>query len=68
MSFMYVADPILVDIVDDEWMRDSLPDDVIPLPEGLTDQTDDGDDVRDAVVSQNKGQEKWGELGLHAAS
>ncbi|CAA0806560.1 bonsai, partial [Striga hermonthica] len=35
---------ILIDIVDEEWMRDALPDDDLPLPPVLASRTDDTED------------------------
>ncbi|CAB4273242.1 unnamed protein product [Prunus armeniaca] len=35
---------ILIDIVDEEWMRSTLPDDELPLPPVLVVRTDDTED------------------------
>ncbi|XVE62657.1 hypothetical protein CRYUN_Cryun08bG0036000 [Craigia yunnanensis] len=35
---------ILIDIVDEEWMRDTLPDDDLPLPPVMVARTDDTED------------------------
>ncbi|XP_071932520.1 anaphase-promoting complex subunit 13 isoform X1 [Coffea arabica] len=35
---------ILIDIVDEDWMRDTLPDDDLPLPPVLVSRTDDTED------------------------
>ncbi|XP_021282925.1 anaphase-promoting complex subunit 13 isoform X1 [Herrania umbratica] len=35
---------ILIDIVDEEWMRDTLPDDDLPLPPVMVARTDDAED------------------------
>ncbi|EOY10760.1 hypothetical protein QQP08_018218 [Theobroma cacao] len=35
---------ILIDIVDEEWMRDTLPDDDLPLPAVMVARTDDTED------------------------
>ncbi|CAL1400909.1 unnamed protein product [Linum trigynum] len=35
---------ILIDIVDDEWMRDTLPDDDLPLPPVLVVRTDEAEE------------------------
>ena len=34
---------LLLDVVDEEWMRDRLPDDDVPLPRGLAAPADDFD-------------------------
>ncbi|CAN6467508.1 unnamed protein product [Victoria cruziana] len=36
---------ILLDIVDEEWMRDTLPDDDVPLPPVLAARTDDTEET-----------------------
>ncbi|EOY10762.1 Uncharacterized protein TCM_026060 isoform 3, partial [Theobroma cacao] len=40
---------ILIDIVDEEWMRDTLPDDDLPLPAVMVARTDDTEDSRDSA-------------------
>ncbi|PRQ35934.1 hypothetical protein RchiOBHm_Chr4g0385941 [Rosa chinensis] len=35
---------ILIDVVDEEWMKDTLPDDDLPLPPMLVIRTDDTED------------------------
>lgn len=35
---------ILIDVVDEEWMKDTLPDDDLPLPPMLVIRTDDAED------------------------
>ncbi|KAK2966181.1 hypothetical protein RJ640_008747 [Escallonia rubra] len=35
---------ILIDVVDEEWMRDTLPVDDLPLPPVLVSRTDDNED------------------------
>ncbi|CAA2995367.1 anaphase-promoting complex subunit 13 [Olea europaea subsp. europaea] len=35
---------ILIDIVDDDWARDTLPDDDLPLPPVLASRTDETED------------------------
>lgn len=37
----------------------------IPLPEGLMPPVDETDDLREELEAQNKGPDKWVELGLH---
>ncbi|KAI5060311.1 hypothetical protein GOP47_0024731 [Adiantum capillus-veneris] len=36
---------ILLDIVDEEWMRDILPDDDVPFPPGVAPAMDDTEDL-----------------------
>jgi len=37
----------------------------IPLPEGLMPPVDETDDLREELEAQNKGPDRWVELGLH---
>ncbi|KAL4202305.1 hypothetical protein AMTRI_Chr02g263040 [Amborella trichopoda] len=53
---------LLLDILDEEWMMDTLPDDDIPLPTVATFREGDGDDAapeNDAVI-----EDTWQELAL----
>ncbi|ESQ27870.1 hypothetical protein EUTSA_v10019421mg [Eutrema salsugineum] len=40
---------MLIDIVDEEWMRDTLPDDDLPLPPVLAVRTDDTEETRNSA-------------------
>ncbi|THU63482.1 hypothetical protein C4D60_Mb01t16220 [Musa balbisiana] len=42
---------ILIDIVDEEWMRDTLPDDDIPLPPVMVAKTDDAEEARKRTLN-----------------
>ncbi|XP_042457765.1 anaphase-promoting complex subunit 13-like isoform X2 [Zingiber officinale] len=53
---------ILIDIVDDEWMRDTLPDDDIPLPSVMADKADDAEDSHQE--SQQAEKDEWRDLAL----
>ncbi|KAJ7514175.1 hypothetical protein O6H91_23G031600 [Diphasiastrum complanatum] len=54
---------MLLDIVDDQWLRETLPDDDIPFPPGVAPPTEDMDETNQ---DQQPGtQDKWNELGLH---
>ncbi|XP_074589509.1 anaphase-promoting complex subunit 13 [Curcuma longa] len=53
---------ILIDIVDDEWMRDTLPDDDIPLPSVMAAKTDDAEDLHQE--SQQAEKDEWRDLAL----
>eukprot|EP00232_Nephroselmis_pyriformis_P029029 CAMPEP_0182861260 /NCGR_PEP_ID=MMETSP0034_2-20130328/5394_1 /TAXON_ID=156128 /ORGANISM="Nephroselmis pyriformis, Strain CCMP717" /LENGTH=69 /DNA_ID=CAMNT_0024993169 /DNA_START=39 /DNA_END=248 /DNA_ORIENTATION=+ len=59
-----LSQPELLDIVDDEWMMDTLPDDDIPLPASVVAHTDENEDAQDVDANANQ-PEKWIELGLH---
>lgn len=60
---LHQTDGRLLDIVDDAWLADTLPDDDVPLPVGLQAPTDDTDDAHLEALAPR--QEKWHELGLH---
>ncbi|GLT88168.1 hypothetical protein SLE2022_062030 [Rubroshorea leprosula] len=53
---------ILIDIVDDEWMRDTLPDDDLPLPPVLVARTDDTEDPNQE--NQQVDEDTWHDLAL----
>jgi len=59
----FLSEGFLLDIVDDEWRMDSLPNDDVPLPENVTAPTDDNEDSQSD--SQPNTAETWSELGLH---
>ncbi|KIZ02958.1 hypothetical protein MNEG_5004 [Monoraphidium neglectum] len=69
-----LMDPFLIDVVDEEWMRDTLPDDDVPLPPGVAPPPDDSDDLllrggggSDAPGNgrgSRPGREGWGDLGV----
>ncbi|KAK3022163.1 hypothetical protein RJ639_045358 [Escallonia herrerae] len=40
---------MLIDVVDEEWMRDTLPVDDLPLPSVLVSRTDDNEDSSEAL-------------------
>ncbi|KAB1226068.1 hypothetical protein CJ030_MR1G029339 [Morella rubra] len=52
---------ILIDIVDEEWMRDTLPDDDLPLPPLVVraDETEDSNQE-----TQQVGGDDWHDLAL----
>ncbi|KAG6714621.1 hypothetical protein I3843_05G194200 [Carya illinoinensis] len=52
---------VLIDIVDEEWMRDTLPDDDLPLPP-LVVRTEDTEDSNQE--SQQVGGDAWHDLAL----
>ncbi|XP_042463111.1 uncharacterized protein LOC122046463 isoform X1 [Zingiber officinale] len=54
---------ILIDIVDDEWMRDTLPDDDIPLPSVMADKADDAEDSRNGLLDVHFSLQIYRELG-----
>ncbi|XP_040373822.1 anaphase-promoting complex subunit 13 isoform X1 [Rosa chinensis] len=44
---------ILIDVVDEEWMKDTLPDDDLPLPPMLVIRTDDTEDSINTIASED---------------
>ncbi|XP_072979598.1 anaphase-promoting complex subunit 13 [Typha angustifolia] len=53
---------ILIDIVDEEWMRDTLPCDEIPLPSEMAVRTEDTDEANQE--SQPVEGDVWRDLAL----
>ncbi|KAH6785655.1 hypothetical protein C2S51_038110 [Perilla frutescens var. frutescens] len=53
---------ILIDIVDDEWMRDTLPDDDLPLPPLLDARADEAEDSNQE--SKPVEADAWHDLAL----
>ncbi|KAB1994791.1 hypothetical protein ERO13_D13G105800v2 [Gossypium hirsutum] len=53
---------ILIDIVDEEWMRDTLPDDDLPLPPVMVARTDDTEDSNHET--QQVDDNTWHDLEL----
>ncbi|XP_020673837.1 anaphase-promoting complex subunit 13 [Dendrobium catenatum] len=54
---------ILIDIVDDEWMRETLPKDDVPLPSGMAPRIDDAGDSTGQENLLVEG-DVWRDLGL----
>ncbi|XP_022746598.1 anaphase-promoting complex subunit 13-like [Durio zibethinus] len=54
---------ILIDIVDEEWMRDTLPDDDISLPPVMVARTDDTEDSNQET--QQVDGNTWHDLELN---
>ncbi|KAL2608223.1 hypothetical protein R1flu_026796 [Riccia fluitans] len=53
---------LLLDVVDDEWAQDKLPNDDISFPPGFTPLAEE---IDEANQDQQANQDKWNELGLH---
>lgn len=67
IHFSLVSHPQLLDIVDDEWARDTLPDDNIPMPKELMVHGDDAEDNEELSNMQEEA-DKWTDLGLNSNS
>eukprot|EP00193_Tetraselmis_chui_P021173 CAMPEP_0177772884 /NCGR_PEP_ID=MMETSP0491_2-20121128/12522_1 /TAXON_ID=63592 /ORGANISM="Tetraselmis chuii, Strain PLY429" /LENGTH=71 /DNA_ID=CAMNT_0019290847 /DNA_START=79 /DNA_END=294 /DNA_ORIENTATION=- len=63
VSYSLTCHPHLLDVLDDEWRQDKLPDDDIPLPEGVQPPSDDHEDLGEIDLKPGE-KEKWPELGL----
>ncbi|KAL6769766.1 hypothetical protein ACKKBG_A32255 [Auxenochlorella protothecoides x Auxenochlorella symbiontica] len=61
LNYALVREPRLLDIVDDEWAAETLPDDDIELPAGLKDLSDSGELGEAGVPPEPQG---WDELAL----
>ncbi|XP_030525026.1 anaphase-promoting complex subunit 13-like [Rhodamnia argentea] len=55
---------ILIDIVDEEWMRDTLPDDDLPLPPVLLVRNEDVEDSNQETKQADG--DSWHDLALNA--
>ncbi|PSS21655.1 Anaphase-promoting complex subunit like [Actinidia chinensis var. chinensis] len=53
---------ILIDVVDEEWMRDTLPDDDLPLPPVMVCRTEDTEDSNQET--QQVEGDTWHDLAL----
>ncbi|KAL3620742.1 anaphase-promoting complex subunit Apc13 [Castilleja foliolosa] len=53
---------ILIDILDEEWMMDTLPDDDLPLPPILESKTDDTEDSNQET--QQLDADTWHDLAI----
>lgn len=53
---------LLLDLVDEEWMKEVLPDDEVPLPQGIPPPGDLLDDDIQDVKPEDPN--KWTDLGL----
>ncbi|XP_004296664.1 PREDICTED: uncharacterized protein LOC101299661 [Fragaria vesca subsp. vesca] len=53
---------ILIDVVDEEWMKDTLPDDDLPLPPMLVIRTDDTEDSNQETRKVDG--DTWNDLAL----
>jgi len=63
--------PALLDLIDEQWLEDSLEFDECELPLQMrlissdeSSQANTQDDAEDALT--NSGEERWGELGQHS--
>ncbi|XP_030515088.1 anaphase-promoting complex subunit 13-like [Rhodamnia argentea] len=54
---------MLIDIVDEEWMRDTLPDDDLPLPPVLLVRNEDVEDSNQGT--QQADGDSWHDLALN---
>ncbi|CAM0906916.1 unnamed protein product [Alopecurus aequalis] len=57
---------ILIDIVDEQWMRDTLPADDIPVPQAMAVKTEDAEEPAPAAnqESQPAQGDVWRDFGL----
>eukprot|EP00884_Botryococcus_braunii_P003307 jgi/Botrbrau1/12978/Bobra.384_1s0004.1 len=63
LHYTTIVNPCLVDIVDDEWAAEKLPDDDIPLPVGFVPP---GEENEEDQIGAPKAAEKWLDLGLQS--
>ena len=54
-----------LDLIDEEWVKDSLSDDEVEIAPGSDLPTDDGDVVGNSVnIARKEEEDKWNDLGL----
>ncbi|CAM6090219.1 unnamed protein product [Calypogeia fissa] len=53
---------LLLDVVDDEWAQEKLPNDDIAFPPGICPPADDLDEANQEQIAN---LDKWNELALH---
>eukprot|EP00873_Tetraselmis_striata_P043506 jgi/Tetstr1/463770/TSEL_008586.t1 len=63
LAYGLTSHPHLLDVLDEEWMRDRLPNDDIPLPDGVQPPSDDTEELPESEPKSG-GKERWPELGL----
>jgi len=61
IHYSLISEPHLLDLVDEEWRKDKLPDDSVPLPQGIAPPSDEADEQQ---PQQEKKKDRWDELGL----
>eukprot|EP00898_Chlorokybus_atmophyticus_P001326 jgi/Chlat1/2194/Chrsp17S02757 len=66
MALTLAGRGILLDIVDDEWMADTLPDDDIQLPAGTAPSTEEHEES--TGEARVKEEDKWTETGLQTVT
>eukprot|EP00192_Tetraselmis_astigmatica_P024264 CAMPEP_0117677496 /NCGR_PEP_ID=MMETSP0804-20121206/16777_1 /TAXON_ID=1074897 /ORGANISM="Tetraselmis astigmatica, Strain CCMP880" /LENGTH=72 /DNA_ID=CAMNT_0005486785 /DNA_START=178 /DNA_END=396 /DNA_ORIENTATION=+ len=64
LHYSLITKPELLDVIDEEWRRDKLADDEIPLPDDMQPPMEDQDDFLEGEVTKQREKEKWPELGL----
>ncbi|KAF6254421.1 hypothetical protein COO60DRAFT_1540930 [Scenedesmus sp. NREL 46B-D3] len=64
VHYTQISEPQLLDIVDEGWLRDKLPDDNIPVPAGMQGLPDDLEDLQQEQRPPAKQKERWLDLGL----
>eukprot|EP00195_Chlamydomonas_chlamydogama_P017299 CAMPEP_0202905600 /NCGR_PEP_ID=MMETSP1392-20130828/35148_1 /ASSEMBLY_ACC=CAM_ASM_000868 /TAXON_ID=225041 /ORGANISM="Chlamydomonas chlamydogama, Strain SAG 11-48b" /LENGTH=75 /DNA_ID=CAMNT_0049593775 /DNA_START=44 /DNA_END=271 /DNA_ORIENTATION=+ len=65
VDYRLITRPELLDVVDEEWAGDALPDDLIPLPERVG-VTEDAEDMGEEAPphAKDKKPEKWNDLAI----
>ncbi|BDA42083.1 hypothetical protein COCOBI_02-8840 [Coccomyxa sp. Obi] len=66
IHFSLISQPELLDVIDDEWMQDTLADDDIPLQEGMQPMFEELDERDENQFQSGKQPEKWLDMGLQS--
>ncbi|WIA12836.1 hypothetical protein OEZ85_006464 [Tetradesmus obliquus] len=65
VHYTQISEPQLLDIVDEAWLRDKLPDDNIPLPPGMQGLQEDLEELQqEQQQPPAKQKERWLDMGL----
>ncbi|GAX79757.1 hypothetical protein CEUSTIGMA_g7198.t1 [Chlamydomonas eustigma] len=65
MDYRVIGRPELIDIVDESWASDKLPDDFIPVPEQFSAlEMDSAATTLGLAFLKSKGTKEWTDLGI----
>lgn len=67
LHYQLVGEPELLEVVDDDWLTATLPDDDVPLPDNLPPPNDDHEEARLSSAPHGRSPDRWTELALTSA-
>ncbi|KAK9798225.1 hypothetical protein WJX73_009482 [Symbiochloris irregularis] len=65
LHYSLIGEPELLDVIDDEWLKATLPDDDLPVAGSQPQSAEDPDGHH---AGQKQPPEKWAELALHSVN